>query len=127
MTKRKVLQQQPTSAEAWLKWLGIPSDSLDAKIIAVLADAGSFGLMCWQIEVKIARSHQSVSGNLRHLVERGLVKASGQHGRTPSRRKAMCWVLNPRPPKRKVRDSRGSQPRGPRPKPPAPEQKDLFS
>lgn len=81
-----------TSREAWESFLPV-SAALDRAIMAALdVMGGSEGLTCQEIEGLIERSHQAVSGNLRHLVERGLVLDSGRHGKTDSGRKAIKWV-----------------------------------
>jgi len=51
------------------------------------------GLTCQDIELGIGRSHQAVSGNLRHLVEKGAVKESGSYGKTSSGRRAKKWTI----------------------------------
>lgn len=55
--------------------------------------SAAVAIICADIEAAIGRNHQAVSGNLRHLVERGLVENSGEFGLTPSRRKAIKWQL----------------------------------
>lgn len=65
--------------------------SLDSRILDAIRRAGP--ITCEAIENRIGANHQSVSGNLRHLVERGLVKDSGEKGKTASGRKAIKWVL----------------------------------
>ena len=65
---------------------------LDRSIMAALDGAQSEGLICQQIESVLKREHQSVSGNLRHLVEDGLVKATKLRGKTRSGRNAIKWV-----------------------------------
>jgi predicted transcriptional regulator len=80
---------QSTSRDAWRSFLP-HSPKLDDMILAVLTVAPS---TCEEIEQTIGRSHQAVSGNLRHLVERGAARHSGEYGRTTSGRKAMIWTL----------------------------------
>jgi predicted transcriptional regulator len=84
---------QPTSRDAWRDFLPA-SASLDRAIMEAINDAGDDGLTCQEIEEKIGRSHQAVSGNLRHLVEKGVAKHGGAYGKTTSGRRAMKWVVN---------------------------------
>jgi predicted transcriptional regulator len=88
---RRVAYRQ-TSRLAWQSIVSTSAE-LDRAILAEIDAAGSHGIICAEIEDRIGRSHQSVSGNLRHLVEKNLVEPSGQFGRTPSGRKAMCWRI----------------------------------
>lgn len=83
---------QQTSRDAYQRIAPV-SGELDRLIVRAIREAGPHGIICQGIEEKICRSHQAVSGNLRHLVERGVVKASGEHGKTSSGRRAMKWVL----------------------------------
>jgi hypothetical protein len=83
---------QETSRQAWRDLVPI-SAKLDFAIMTALAEAGPEGLICQDIEGRLGRSHQSVSGNLRHLVEKGRVVATGEHGRTTSNRRAMKWKV----------------------------------
>lgn len=82
-----------TSRAAWDHFKVCASDTLDEKILAALKYYRR--ATCQEIEAAIDRDHQSVSGNLRHLVERHLVRATGQHGLTRSGRKAIKWELVP--------------------------------
>lgn len=86
---RKVAYRE-TSREAWRSHVS-QSAELDYAIMEAIS-AEAEGIICHAIEEKIGRSHQSVSGNLRHLVERGLVEPGG-HGITSSGRKAIKWRL----------------------------------
>lgn len=79
-----------TSREALTGFAPV-SGKLDALILSALERSPA--LTCQEIENAIRRDHQSVSGNLRHLVERGLVRASGLYGQTRSGRKAIRWEL----------------------------------
>lgn len=86
-----------TSRMAWESMIG-PGAELDRAIMSELRYArnhGEAGLTCQQIELATGRSHQSVSANLRHLVEKGFVEDSGSRGETTSGRRAMCWRLTP--------------------------------
>jgi hypothetical protein len=82
-----------TSALAWRSFLPV-SPILDDMILAALR-ASSGGLTCQEIEGVIEREHQAVSGNLRHLVEKGRAFASGRKGTTRSGRAAIIWTLSP--------------------------------
>ena len=89
---KKKIHYQETSREAWKSWRDIPSDTLDGQILAVLFE--SKGLACWEIEQVIGNTHQAVSGNLRHLVEKGFVRDSGRKGRSESgKRTVIIWEL----------------------------------
>lgn len=81
-----------TSLLAWKSFLPV-SPVLDDMIIAVLKAVGAVGITCDAIEDIIERSHQAVSGNLRHLVQKGRAKDSGTKGKTKTGRAAINWVL----------------------------------
>lgn len=80
-----------TSREALEEFQPV-SPTLDDLILGEIEASGSVGITCEGIELRLGRKHQAVSGNLRHLVERGLVKHSGEYGRTSSNRRAMLWI-----------------------------------
>lgn len=84
-TSRKAFEDFQAGAE--------PGKTLDQQILQALRDAGSFGLTDQEIEGIIRRDHQAVSGNRRHLVERGLVRETCLRGKTRSGRAAIRWVL----------------------------------
>lgn len=86
------INYQDTSRAAYESFAPI-SGRLDGLIVATLREHGA--LTCEQIERNISRSHQAVSGNLRHLVEKGHVIKSGDFGLTRSGRKAIKWKLAP--------------------------------
>ena len=86
------MEYQDTSGEAYADFAPF-SGTLDARILKALLKFGP--LICQDIEKRLARSHQAVSGNLRHLVERGLVEDSGGYGRTTSGRRAIKWRVKP--------------------------------
>ncbi|MCA6108148.1 hypothetical protein [Bradyrhizobium cenepequi] len=86
------IRYQPTSREAWRDFLPVSAE-LDRLIMECLTRASEGGLICQEIETRICRSHQAVSGNLRHLVERGAVKPSGLYGTTEAGRKAIRWTV----------------------------------
>lgn len=84
---------QQTSREAWESILPV-SAMLNRDIMTALSEAAQDGrgpLTCQQIEGALKREHQSVSGNLRHLVEDGLVEKSGLFSETRSGRRAIRW------------------------------------
>lgn len=87
----KRIRYQDTSGEAWRDWQGLPSETLDARIVDTLH--GTKGLMCWEIERALGAIHQSVSGNMAHLKKKGYVVETGRSGRTPSGRSAMILAL----------------------------------
>jgi len=82
---------QETSREAWQQCV---KGELDRAICAALEGAGTAGLIDEEIEGRIKRDHQSVSGNRRHLVERGLVRKTCLCGVTTRGKKAIRWVLS---------------------------------
>lgn len=101
--ERGPIAYKDTSHQA-LRSFAPATGSLDEQIIGAIREAGDSGITCEAIEEKLQRSHQAVSGNLRHLCENKfdktgslirapLVRASGLHGLTRSNRKAMKWVL----------------------------------
>jgi predicted transcriptional regulator len=84
-----------TSRIAWYEFIPVAA-ALDRQIMLALHRAEPEGLICQDIEDKIGRIHQSVSGNLRHLVERGFVVATNEYGVTRSNRRAIKWRIAPR-------------------------------
>jgi hypothetical protein len=91
--RRRVLYQE-TSREAWEGFKYI-SGELDRLILEEIRKAGAAGITCQAIELEIDRSHQAVSGNLRHLVEDGYVEWSELYGLTTSNCRAKKWRLTP--------------------------------
>lgn len=84
---------QDTSRQAWTDFVPVTA-ALDRAIMEAITAAGPQGLTCQQIEEATGRNHQAVSGNLRHLAERGLVEKSGFYGSTASGRRAIKWRVN---------------------------------
>jgi predicted transcriptional regulator len=84
------MNYQETSREAWREFVPA-SAKLDTQIMECLERNGP--MICHDIEIEINRAHHAVSGNLRHLVERGLVENSGEYGKTPSGRRAIKWRI----------------------------------
>lgn len=83
------MKYQPTSRDAYASFLPVAAE-LDRAICAALFSRDQ---TCQSIEEEIDREHQAVSGNLRHLVEKGLVEESGRFGMTRSGRRAIVWRL----------------------------------
>lgn len=86
---------QQTSREAWDSMVPVTAH-LNRQIMGALSAAARDGrgpLTCQAVEEAIGRDHQAVSGNLRHLVEDGLVEASGEYGTTRSGRRAIRWRI----------------------------------
>lgn len=117
-----MIEYRDTSRDAWDSFDAVSGD-LDREILVTIRRHHPAGITCDAIEVAIDRKHQSVSGNLRHLVERGLVEDSGERALIRSGRTAILWVLSellaPPPP----------SPPEPRPESPSPgtqQQLDLF-
>lgn len=80
-----------TSDEAWESFIPV-SSVMDRRIMATLDAAGLHGCTCDEIEAATGSKHQAVSGNLRHLVERGCVYDTGRKRKIRSGRTAMVWV-----------------------------------
>jgi len=87
------MNYQPTSRAAWKSFRPI-SGKLDDQIIQALSTFAD-GLTSEEMEKLLKRKHQAVSGNLRHLVERNLVRDSGRLRRVDSGRNAIVWRLTP--------------------------------
>jgi hypothetical protein len=83
---------QQTSLDTWDQWQGKPSAQLDSEILKTLWDSGPDGMMCWQIEAEIGRTHQAVSGNMTHLAKRGGIVCTDRKGKTPRGYPAYYWV-----------------------------------
>lgn len=82
-----------------------PTATTDRSIMEALTLGGDQGLTCAEIEAHTNRTHQAISGNLRHLAERGLVEQSGFKGRTESGRLAAKWRVNLMGPERAIAPS----------------------
>ena len=87
-----MIQMQQTSLETWDAWRGKPSAQLDGEILRTLWAAGERGMMCWEVELVIGRTHQSVSGNMTHLAEQGGIQRTDRTGKTPRGYTAYYWV-----------------------------------
>lgn len=90
-TDRK-MQYQDTSRKAWIDFVHISAE-LDFAICKALDAASTNGLADHEIEERIGRTHQAVSANRRHLVERGIVCQTKLRGKTKSGRSCILWVL----------------------------------
>lgn len=90
---RALAVYQDTSREAWEAFQSHLA-STDRTIVQLLRSSG--GLYSEAIEEQTGLKHQTVSAQLRHLCEAGIVYATGERARTRSGRKAIVWrVLTP--------------------------------
>ncbi len=64
-----------------------------AKVLEVIALAGSHGATDAEVEIKTGIRAQSVSPRRGELVKRGVIVNSGQRRMTPSRRSAIVWIM----------------------------------
>jgi hypothetical protein len=87
-----VIKMQQTSLDTWDEWRGKPSAQLDGEILRTLWAAGPTGMMCWQIEMVVGRTHQAVSGNMTHLARDGGIVRTDRKGKTPRGYTAYYWV-----------------------------------
>lgn len=83
---------QDTSRQALDSIQGEVSGDIDTKIINSLKPRGAQGRTCWEIEMETGLPHQSSSGNLRHLVERGIVCKTNLRRTNAGGRKCIVWV-----------------------------------
>ncbi len=90
-TQRRPLLQV-TSREAFRD---APTRTVDEQILDVVRELG--GACDHEIEARTGLKHQSISGNRRHLVERGKLHASDERRPTPSGRNAIVWRLGKGP------------------------------
>lgn len=92
MTAPARIQRQPlqqvTSREAFRDR---PQRTVDEQILDVVRELG--GAADHEIEARTGLKHQTISGNRRHLVERGKLHASDERRPTPSGRNAIVWCL----------------------------------
>ena len=68
-----------------------PRGTVDEQILDVVRELG--GAADHEIEARTGLKHQTISGNRRHLVERGKLHASDERRPTPSGRNAIVWRL----------------------------------
>jgi hypothetical protein len=91
-----MIAYKDTSRAAWQEFIADRgSATLDSMILSYLAWCGDAGATCEEIEIGIDRKHQCVSGNLRHLVERGQVENTGTLRRNPRNRNCIVWRTAP--------------------------------
>lgn len=85
---------QETSREAHKQHKREHKGKLDQAILDALRDAGADGLTCLELERIVRYPHQSVSGNLRHLVVDGIVENSGTTRLVEgASRRAIVWRI----------------------------------
>lgn len=82
-----------TSAEAWASVLDVLAE-VDQDILNVIHSRGN--ATCDEIEVETGYKHQTVSAQIRHMCEAGLVIPSDHFRPTRSGRRAIAWRLRPR-------------------------------
>ena len=80
-----------TSREAFAQ----RASTLSQRILAHLASVPN--ATDAEMEAALGASHQALSGDRRHLVERGKVRPSGAKRPTPSGRPAIAWELGTEP------------------------------
>ncbi len=76
--------------------------TLDEEILFALRTYPA-GLTCEEVEDLTGRLHQAVSGNMRHLVERGQMHDSGEKRRLRTFKNAIIWRLGKIPPRYRTR------------------------
>ena len=84
---------QSTSADAFesmQSYLGPVDDNIMEQI------SYRHGLTCQEVEMICCLSHQTVSAQIRHLVQGGLLEDSGTKRPTSSGRQAIVWRLAPK-------------------------------
>ena len=81
---------QQTSGEAWAS----VRDLLPAVDAAILVELKS-GATSDEVEERLGFKHQTVSAQIRHMAEAGLVCDSGEKRPTRSGRGAIVWVVQP--------------------------------
>ena len=85
---------KPTQAAMSVEaWRAFDPKSIDGKICAFLSFVGNFGAISSEIEEALEARHQTISAQLTHLRERGLIRATERHRYTPSGRRATVYVL----------------------------------
>lgn len=86
------MTRRDTQDEAWNAWDDETSDDLDGRILALLR-ANPQGLTDEAMGRALGALHQTVSGNRRHLVEKGRVRFSGERVVKANGRRSRTWVL----------------------------------
>lgn len=84
------MNYQETSREALESIEGV-SGEIDKKIVSVIR--ARTGATDEEVEDQTGMKHQTISANRRHLVERGVLRDSGQRRNTRSGRSAIVWIL----------------------------------
>lgn len=85
---------QQTSRDAWASVRDAVS-TIDAAILRVIVERD--GATGSEIELATGLKHQTVSAQIRHMVEGTLLEASGQRRRNTNNRLCIVWQLAPRP------------------------------
>src|SRR5262245_3306788 len=80
---------QATSREAW-RSMAEALPEVDACIVRMIGQSGD-GLTADEIEARSGLRHQTVSAQIRHMTEAGLLEATGARRPTRSGRGAMVW------------------------------------
>jgi pyocin large subunit-like protein len=80
---------QETSRAAWESvWILLPA--VDASIVRVIADHGATSA---EVEAVTGLKHQTVSAQIRHMVEAGLLEDSGERRVNEGNRRCIVWRL----------------------------------
>ena len=94
--RRNTMRHYKSTSRAANRTRSEQSAILDNLILEEVRKAGKAGMTCQQIELNLGRKHESVSGNLSHLVNDTFpprIRDSGERGKTQSGRAAILWVL----------------------------------
>lgn len=91
--QRAVAVYRATSGDAWASVL----EHLAAVDATILRAIGRRGATSDAVELATGLKHQTVSAQIRHLTEAGLLVASEDRQPTRSGRAATVWTLAPRP------------------------------
>lgn len=86
---------QDTSREAWEAFQELMGPT-DAAITRCIRDSGT-GLCSEGVELALGMKHQTVSAQIRHMVEAGVLYDSGRRVTVTSGRKAIVWDMSPPP------------------------------
>ena len=100
--RRLMNRYQPTSREAW----DSVQEALPEIDRAILRAIRYFkGATCWQVEQALNLSHQTVSAQITHMRDGGMLCDTGRRGLTGSGRNAIIWDLVLRMPQDKAQPS----------------------